>query len=67
MSETITTTDIALAMRQYGGGFASALGEALLHADEVNEAKIKATWPDLWGQYMTFARKMKERKAEQSL
>lgn len=46
---------VAEAMKCYGGPFVRALGEALLLADGFNRAKIKATWPDYWEKYASFA------------
>lgn len=43
---------VAVAMTTYGGAFAEALGQALFHADQTNAAKIKATWPEEWQQYL---------------
>ncbi len=49
---------IAMAMKRYGGSFMKGIGEALLHADSDNAAKIKATWPQAWVQYADMASKM---------
>jgi hypothetical protein len=46
---------ILQAMRKYGGGFASALAMAGFVADDVNLARIKAAFPDLWEKYNEFA------------
>jgi len=40
------------AMRTYGGSFVQSLGICALHADASNLAKIKATWPDYWQEYV---------------
>lgn len=38
-------------MRQYGGGFATQLGELIAHADTGNMVKIANTWPELWQKF----------------
>lgn len=38
-------------MIRYGGSFVICLGEALLHADEINQQKIKTTFAEYWQQY----------------
>ena len=38
-------------MIKYGGGFVSALGEALARADANNAQKIRLTWPEYWMKY----------------
>jgi hypothetical protein len=35
-------------MEQRGGGFASALAKAAYRADDVNFAKLKGAFPELW-------------------
>ena len=35
-------------MEQRGGGFASALAKAAYRADDVNFAKLKQAFPELW-------------------
>lgn len=39
------------AMARYGGLFVKALAECARRADRQNLAKIKATWPEYWGEY----------------
>ena len=39
-------------METYGGSFAKALAQAILHADSQNLTKIKNTWPDLWQHFL---------------
>jgi hypothetical protein len=39
------------AMKRFGGSFVQLLGQAARHADDVNHAKIKATWPEYWARY----------------
>ncbi len=50
-------TDIQIleTMRRFGGGFASHLALAALHADDVNRARIKRAFPDLFIIYETMA------------
>lgn len=58
MNEKIKIHDeqiiVARNMELYGGSFASNLGRALLHADSINTAKIKATWPELWEKFLNW-------------
>lgn len=42
---------IAMMMERFGGSFFQGIGQALLHADSENAAKVKATWPKEWQQY----------------
>lgn len=42
---------VAQRMISYGGSFVKRLGDALQHADHINQAKIKNTWPEYWDQY----------------
>ena len=54
MSEVINRNEIlrvAGNMKRYGGSFVESLGKALLQADEDNQKKIKATWPEYWEHY----------------
>lgn len=39
------------AMKEFGGSFVKQLGETALHADPINLAKIKETWPEYWARY----------------
>jgi hypothetical protein len=48
--------DIIQAMRRFGGSFVRALAEAAQAADDVNFAKLKATWPEYWKKYADLAR-----------
>ena len=43
-SEAVTDYEMASAMRVLGGSFFEALAEAWFKADEINRAKIVATW-----------------------
>lgn len=42
---------VGLAMKQYGGGFVQALGEAVLRADNEYVRRIKQAFPALWLEY----------------
>lgn len=44
------------AMEKYGGSFVVALAQAARRADANNLAKIKATWPEYWQQYLEMAK-----------
>ncbi len=48
---------VSKAMKEYGGSFVSALGEALAHADMPNTEKIKEAWPEYWKQYLEMGEK----------
>lgn len=39
------------AMDKYGGSFVKTLSNLARHADPINLAKIKATWPEYWLEY----------------
>jgi hypothetical protein len=43
-------------MLKYGGCFIRGIGEALVHADEINTAKIKVAFPDEWAKYLEMSR-----------
>ena len=47
---------VVSSMTGYGGGFVSALGEALRRADHLNSLRIKAAFPDYWHKYLEMAR-----------
>ena len=49
---------VCLGMKAYGGGFVKGLCMALRSADETNQEKIKATWPDLWKQYLEMGKRI---------
>lgn len=53
-------TMVAFAMKEHGGSFVQALGEALLRADDENTRRIKNTWPEYWGKYSRFAKNEEE-------
>ena len=42
---------IAVLMQDHGGSFASALGRAMLHADDCNLRRIEAAFPELMNHY----------------
>lgn len=42
---------IMLAMRTHGGSFVVALGEAWMHADDFNSARLRVAFPEYWDQY----------------
>jgi hypothetical protein len=54
--DTITDFEMAAAMAEFGGSFAQVLGRAWQVADEINRAKIVATWPDYCAEYRELAR-----------
>lgn len=49
------------AMRTYGGSFVKALATCAAHADASNLAKIKATWPDYWQEYVAMVEQDEKR------
>lgn len=53
---------IGMAMKKFGGGFASSLGEAFLRADPVNERRIREAFPDMMEEYSSefFVKSVKE-------
>ena len=44
------------AMMRFGGGFISRLGQLFRYADPVNQARLKAAFPDYWAQFAELAR-----------
>jgi hypothetical protein len=54
------------AMGTYGGSFVQSLGICALHADASNLAKIKATWPDYWQEYVVMAEQDEKRGVHDS-
>lgn len=64
MKPKITDYDVITAMERYGGGFASNLAKACMHADEQNLARIKLAFADLWQEYCELAEKIKESRDE---
>jgi hypothetical protein len=55
-AQPVTDFEMANAMHSYGGSFCHALAQAWFHADEVNRAKIMATWADEVAEYRELAR-----------
>lgn len=49
---------VSLGMRERGGSFVKAIGEALTHADSSNVQKIKNTWPEYWKEYLKWGQKL---------
>ena len=43
---------VAESMRRFGGGFVSALGEALARADSDNTRRIAEAFPEYWAKYL---------------
>ncbi|MDR1323410.1 MAG: hypothetical protein LBK68_03120 [Candidatus Margulisbacteria bacterium] len=46
---------VSESMHAHGDKFVKKLGVALAYADDDNTAKIKATWPEYWQQYLKMA------------
>lgn len=55
MDKQITDYDVLAAMEKFGGGFASRLAVAGMHADAQNLARIKVAFADLWSSYRDMA------------
>ena len=53
------------AMQRYGGSFASAVAVAAQRADMSNYSRLKAAFPDLWGEYLQLAEQLERNRAEQ--
>lgn len=51
----ISDYTIAETMRIYGGGFVRVLGTLFHLADPVNQAKLKAAFPEYWTEYAELA------------
>lgn len=49
---------VSLGMRERGGSFVKAIGEALLHADSINVQKIKDTWPEYWKDFLKWGQEI---------
>jgi hypothetical protein len=58
----MTDYEITDAMITYGGNFVAQLGKAFRAGDVVNQAKLKAAFPDYWREYATLA-ELKQRSA----
>ena len=50
---------ITQAMKDCGGGFVKQLGHLYRLADETNQARIKAAWPELWQNYTEMAERLR--------
>ena len=66
MNYMVTVYRILETMEKYGGGFASRLAKAALHADDKNLATLKQAFPELWRQYEMIAKRLEERGREHS-
>lgn len=55
---------VCLGMKEMGGSFVKALGEALSHADPINTSKIIKTWPELWTEYFEHGQKIDKKQNE---
>lgn len=51
MSDDLDDLKALEAMKRYGGGFASRLAEAWMHADMQNSAKLREAFGDLLDNY----------------
>ena len=47
---------VSAAMVNYGGGFVSRLGDALIHADVINSKRIHDAFSEYWEEYLKMAR-----------
>ena len=56
--------DVTLAMVKFGGSFVEALGRAAQAADDLNLARIKNAFPEVWAQYLNMATLDRERRAK---
>lgn len=54
------------AMKRYGGSFVRALAEAWLLADEDNDRRIEAAWPNYVGKYGPGGSMFSETKKEEA-
>lgn len=48
--------EIVATMQRYGGSFARAIAEAAQRADEMNLARLKGAFPELWQEYADMTR-----------
>ena len=55
--------EIIVAMYGYGGSFVRALAEAWQRADPINQAKLRAAFPEYWAQYRDLALLHRQREA----
>ena len=59
MESQVTDRDVIRAMELHGGAFASHLAIAATYADDVNLARIKQAFPELWDIYQADVERMK--------
>ena len=59
-----TDDQIVHTMVLFGGSFVRALANAYRCGDPVNQARIKATWPEYWREYADLATLHAQRRAE---
>ncbi len=59
-----TDQQVISAMKKYGGGFVSALGNAFMFADSENTKILKIAFPEYWIHYTEMAQQIKESEAE---
>ncbi len=59
-----TDWDIANEMEMCGGSFAQALGVLFWRADDINRAKLKAAFPEIWAEYAEIATLHAARKSQ---
>ena len=62
----MTDWEIVEAMERYGGSFVQALAKAFQAADEENQRRIKATWPEYWKRYDDLAAEHAKRVAQET-
>lgn len=60
--EAVTT-----AMKRFAGGFVTQLARLFDVADNDNQARIKAAWPEYWSQYQRTAHELIEREKQEKL
>lgn len=57
MLDATEVYNVQVNMQKYGGSFVSALGNALMRADTLNQQKIKDAFPRYWKQYLNIGDK----------
>jgi len=60
MTKTTGDLNTITAMSRFGGSFASALANAFLRADDVNFARLKEAFPEMWEKYTSLGEKQKD-------
>ena len=58
----MTDYQIVQTMRILGGSFARTLADLFDRADDDNQRRIKATWPELWAEYTELAKMRQQRQ-----